>query len=390
MWRALRLFAFLTGLAALCVPAAAEPGVTADTIVFGQVAALEGPAGALGREMRAGIVAAFEEANRSGGVKGRKLVLVSEDDGYDPTRSLEATKTLIAENKIFALIGAVGTPTSAATQPIAAEAGVPFVAPFTGAQFLREPFKPNVVNVRASYFQETEAMIERLTKDRGFSRIAVLFQDDAFGRAGLAGIQKALDKRGLRIAAEGHFERNTVAVKAALLAIEQANPEAIVMIGPYKPCAEFVKLARKLKVNAVFVAISFVGSNALAEALGPDGAGAGVVVTQVVPFPKDASLPVVARYHAALKAQDPTAKPGFVTLEGYLSGRLAVAALEKLAGEPQRKDFLKAVLANSFDLGGFTLNFGPENNQGSALVFLTILQSDGSFKPATSLARAGG
>jgi branched-chain amino acid transport system substrate-binding protein len=388
MWRAMRLFGVLTGLAALCVPAAAEPGVTADTIAFGQVAALEGPAGALGREMQAGIVAAFEEANRSGGVKGRKLVLLSDDDGYDPTRSLEATKRLIAGNKIFALIGAVGTPTSAAAQPVAAEAGVPFVAPFTGAQFLREPFKPNVVNLRASYFQETETMVERLTKDRGFSRIAVLFQDDAFGRAGLAGVQKALDKRGLALAAEGRFERNTVAVKTALLAIERASPEAIIMIGPYKPCAEFVKLARKLKVNAVFVAISFVGSNALADALGPDGAG--VVVTQVVPFPKDASLPVVARYHAALKAQDPTAKPGFVTLEGYLSGRLAIAALEKQEGEPLRKDFLKTVFANSFDLGGFMLNFGPENNQGSALVFLTILQSDGSFKAATALARSGG
>ncbi len=380
--------ALLAGMLALSAPAAAETGVAPDTIVFGQVAALDGPAGALGRQMQAGILAAFEEANRSGGVKGRKLVLVSEDDGYEPTRSIEATKKLIAEGKVFALIGAVGAATSAATQPIAAEAGVPFIAPFTGAQFLRAPFKPNVVNVRASYFQETEALVERLAKDRGATRIAVLYQDDAFGRAGLMGVQMALDKRGLKLAAEGRFERNTVAVKTAFLAIERASPEAIVMVGPYKPCAEFVKLARKLDLDALFAALSFVGSDALAKELGADGAG--VVVTQVVPFPMDAALPVAARYQAALKARDADAKPGFATLEGYLAGRLAIAALEMEAGEPRRKDFLNTIFANSFDLGGLNLSFGPQNNQGSSQVFLTILQSDGSIRPATDLTRAGG
>jgi branched-chain amino acid transport system substrate-binding protein len=380
--------ALLAGLLVSIAPAAAEPGVTPDGIVFGQVAALEGPAGALGRQMQAGILAAFEEANRSGGVKGRKLVLNSEDDGYEPALSIEATKKLIAQDKIFALIGAVGTPTSAATQPIAAEAGVPFIAPFTGAQFLRSPFKPNVVNVRASYFQEAETIVERLAKDRGATRIAVLYQDDAFGKAGLMGVQLALDKRGLKIAAEGRFERNTVAVKTAFLAIEKADPEAVIMIGPYKPCAEFVKLARKLKLDALFAAISFVGSNALAQELGADGAG--VVVTQVVPFPKDGGLPVAARYQAALKALDADAKPGFVTLEGYIAGRLAIAALERAPGEPQRKQLLDTIFANSFDLGGLNLSFGPENNQGSSQVFLTILQSDGSIRPATDLIRAGG
>jgi branched-chain amino acid transport system substrate-binding protein len=388
MRKALIRCTLLAGMLASSAPAAAETGVTPDTIVFGQVAALEGPAGALGRQMQEGILAAFEEANRAGGVKGRKLVLISEDDGYEPTRSIEATKKLIVEGKVFALIGAVGTPTSAGAQPIAAEAGVPFMAPFTGAQFLRAPFKPNVVNVRASYFQETEAIVERLAKDKGVTRIAVLYQDDAFGRAGLAGVQMALDKRGLKLAAEGRFERNTVAVKTAFLAIEKANPEAVVMVGPYKPCAEFVKLARKFNLDALFAAVSFVGSDALAKELGADGAG--VLVTQVVPFPKDGSMPLLARYQAALKARDADAKPDFVTLEGYVAGRLAVAALELERGDPQRKDFLDTVFANSFDLGGLTLSFGPENNQGSTQVFLTILQSDGTIRPATDLTGAGG
>ena len=170
MWRTFLLYSVLQALLGMSIAAAAEPGVTSDTITFGQVAAFEGPAAALGKDMRVGIVAAFEEANRAGGVKGRKLALISEDDGYEPAKSMAATKKLIEGGKVFGLIGAVGTPTSAATQPITAEAGVPFIAPFTGAQLLRDPLKKNVVNLRASYFQETETMVERLTKDKGLQK----------------------------------------------------------------------------------------------------------------------------------------------------------------------------------------------------------------------------
>src|ERR1700722_62322 len=149
-----------------------EDGVNKDKIVFGQVAALEGPAQALGQGMREGIVAAFEEANRAGGVAGRKLELKSVDDGYEPDRTIGAVKKMISEDGVFALVGSAGTPTSSAGQPIATEAKVPFIGPFTGAAFLRDPYNRYVVNVRSSYFQETEAWIEHLTKDLGLSRIA--------------------------------------------------------------------------------------------------------------------------------------------------------------------------------------------------------------------------
>ena len=181
---------------------AADPGVASDKIVFGQVAALDGPAAALGLGMREGLRAAFAEVNAKGGVKGRKLELVSKDDGYEPNKSIEATKQMLTEDKVFALLGPVGTPTSAATQPIAAEAGVPFIGAFTGAEFLRNPYKPNVVNVRASYFQETEEMVERLTKDLKVERIAILYQDDALRprrpRRRPEGAGKAQDDAGLR------------------------------------------------------------------------------------------------------------------------------------------------------------------------------------------------
>jgi branched-chain amino acid transport system substrate-binding protein len=369
--------------------ALADPGVTADKILFGQDAALDGPASALGQGMRDGINAAFAEANKGGGIKGHTLELVSADDGYEPTKAIAAAKKLIDEDKVFALVGPVGTPTSAAVEPIAAEAGVPFIGPFTGAEFLRDPAKTHVVNVRASYFQETEAMVQHLTEDLGVKSIAIFYQDDSFGQAGLAGVKKALEKRQMALAAEGTYERNTTAVKSGLLAIQKAKPEAVIMIGAYKPCAEFIKLAQQIKLDAVFVNISFVGSDALAKELGP--AGAGVVVTQVVPFPQDNSIPLIASYQAAFKAANPAAKPGFVSLEGYMVGRLVVAALGKIEGEITRKALLEAIAkTGTFDLGGVKLGYGPGNNRGSSEVFLTVIQPDGTFKAVTKLSKASG
>jgi ABC-type branched-subunit amino acid transport system substrate-binding protein len=370
------------------ISAFAEDGVSADKIVFGQATALEGPASALGQGMKMGLEAAFAEINKAGGVKGRKLELKSVDDGYEPTKSIEAVKKLLEEHKVFAIAGAVGTPTAAATQPIATAAGAPFIGAFTGAEFLREPYKPLVMNIRASYFQETEAMVEHLTKDLGASRIAIMYQDDAFGQAGLAGIKKALDKRQMQLAGEGTFERNTLAVKAALLAIRRVGPQAVVMISPYKPAAEFIKVAKQIQFDATFVNISFVGSDALAKELGP--AGAGVVITQVVPFPKDAAIPVVGRYQASLKASAPDAQPGFVSLEGYLVGRAIIAALEKVNGEPTRKALIEAVQkTGTFDLGGFKLAYSDSSNRGSDHVFLTVIQADGSFKAVDHLEKPG-
>ena len=367
--------------------AAVEPLVTADRIVFGQAAALGGPASALGTGMRQGILAAFAEANKAGGVKGRKLELVSKDDGYEPRRSAATTRELIEKDRVFALLGPVGTPTSAAAQPVAAETEVPFIGPFTGAEFLRDAMLDNVVNLRASYFQETEVMVERLTKDLGVSKIAVFYQNDSFGNAGLSGVKLALGKRNLRLAAEGTYERNTVAVSDGLAAIAKEKPEAVVMVGTYKPCAEFIRQAKQAKLNAAFVVISFVGSDALAADLGE--AGPGVVVTQVVPFPRDASIPVVKRYQAALKAAEASATPGFVSLEGYLVGRLAIAALGRLDGAPTREAFLNSILSGApVDIDGFGLNYGAGKNQGSDKVFLTAIGPGGAFRAVDRLQRS--
>ena len=367
-------------------PAQAENGVAPDRIVFGQAAVLQGPASALGLGMKEGLLAAFGEVNRKGGVHGRQIKLISVDDGYEPSKSIAATRKLIEDDKVFALIGPVGTPTAVAAQPIAGAARVPFIGAFTGASFLRNPKLDNVINIRASYDAETEAWVRHLTEDLKIKRIAIFYQDDAFGRAGLSGFEKAMKKRGLPIVAEGTYERNTTAVKTALLALRKAAPEAVVMVGAYQPSAEFIKLARKIEFNPVFVNISFVGASALAKALGNEGAG--VIVSQVVPFPWDASIKVISDYQAAIKAADPKAEPEFVSLEGYLVGRLAIAALERAGPEPTRAGLLKVIKeSGAFDVGGLTMTFGPDDNEGLDKVFMTVIQPDGSFKAVDRLIR---
>lgn len=363
------------------------PGVSAERILFGQSAAFSGPAQELGKNMNLGILAAFQEANQRGGVHGRQLELVYRDDAYEPEAAIKNTQELIKQEGVFALIGAVGTPTSRSATPVAAESGVPYVAPFTGAAFLRDPEWNNIINLRASYYQETEEMVARLTTDLGIERIAVIYQDDSYGRAGYRGVLGALERRrGTRVelVAIGVYPRNTTAVKAALLDLRRGNPEAVIIIGAYEPVAALIAWTRNTGLNPVFLTVSFVGSNALARELGT--AGAGVLVTQVVPFPTDSSIPVVAAYHRALAAYHPDAVPGFVSLEGYLAGRLAIASLEGCGRAVSRACFLESLRRTDvIDLDGFALRYGEEDNQGSDEVFLTVIGRDGRYHAIETL-----
>lgn len=359
------------------------PGVFEDRVVFGQSAAFSGPAQELGIGMRLGIEAAFHEANQSGGVHGRRLELVTLDDGYEPEAAIANTQQLISEERVFALIGEVGTPTSRSATPVAAEADTPFVAPFTGAAFLRDDSWTNIVNLRASYAQETEEMVARMTEDLGIERIAIMYQDDSFGRTGYEGALAALNRRSMRPAAIGLYPRNTTAVKTGLVDLMAGEPEGVIIVGAYRPVAELIAWARHSGFDPVFITISFVGSNALAQALEElGGYGEGVYVTQVVPFPTDASLPVVDSYLRALSDYDPGAEPGFVSLEGYLSGRLAVAGLEGCGAGLTRPCFLDTLLtARELVLDEFPLSYGEGDNQGSDRVFLTVIGPEGRYQP---------
>lgn len=360
-------------------------GIYDDRIVFGQSAALGGPAQELGLNMQLGIQAAFEERNQLGGVHGRRLELFSLDDRYEPELAATNTQHLIQEEEVFALIGAVGTPTSRSATPVAAEANVPYVAPFTGAEFLRDPEWKNILNLRASYYQETEEMVERMTTDLGFERIAVLYQDDSFGQAGLTGALLALERRGMQPAAVGLYPRNTTAIKTAVLDLRNAQPQGIIIIGAYEPVGTFIAWAKNVGMrNVVFMTVSFVGSNALAEQLGPRGHG--VFVTQVVPFPTDDTTPIVDSYLEALENYDPDAIPGFVSLEGYMAGRLAIASLDRCGREVDRECFLNILSqTETIDIDDFELQYGPDDNQGSDTVFLTVIGRFGEYYPARTL-----
>ena len=373
--------------AATAVPdAAAEVGVTESAILFGQSAAFTGPAEELGKNMRLGIQAAFNERNERGGVHGRTLELETLDDAYEPEAAIANTRRLIHDAGVFAIIGAVGTPTSLAAVPVATEAGVPYVAPFTGAAFLREADGrgTHVLNLRASYDDETEAMVAHLIADLGIERIAVMYQDDSFGRAGHAGARQALAKRGMAPVAVGVYPRNTTAVKTALLDVRAGDPEAVILVGAYEPVAALIAWARHIDFKPVFITISFVGSNALARELGV--AGAGVFVTQVVPFPADDEPPVAPAYRRALVAMSPDSTPGFVSFEGYLAGRLAIAALDSCGRDVDRACFLGVLRqSEAVDIDGLELRFGTDDNQGSDSVFLTMIDSSGGYRPITSL-----
>lgn len=360
-------------------------GVSDDRVLFGQSAAFSGPAQELGTNMRLGIEAAFNEINEAGGVHGRILKLVTLDDAYEPEAAVTNTLRLIEEENVFALIGEVGTPTSRSATPVAAAAGVPFIAPFTGAEFLRDDEWENIINLRASYYQETEEMVSRLTQDLGITRIGVLYQDDSYGRAGYRGVRIALDRRDMEPVSIGLYPRNTTAVKTALLDLNRGAPEAVIMIGAYEPVAAMVELARHTGMDPIFLTVSFVGSNALANELGADGSG--VYVTQVVPFPTDDSIPIVSSYLRALSSFNSFADPGFVSFEGYLAGRLAIEGLKRCGPDIDRGCFLDMLNSTEeIDIDGFKLRFGNDN-QGSDEVFITVIGDDGEYYPVDVLNR---
>ncbi|HEY4374891.1 MAG TPA: ABC transporter substrate-binding protein [Burkholderiales bacterium] len=363
-------------LATLPRIAHAENGVDADSIVLGQSCPLSGPAAELGTDMRLGAQLCFNEVNQKGGLFGRQIKLITLDDGYEPDRAVANTKRLIEQDRVFALFGYVGTPTSNAALPLFTRANVPFFGAFTGAESLRKPFNRNIFNVRASYFDETEKIVEQLT-NLGMQRIAVLYQNDAYGQAGLAGVQHALDKRKMKAVGQATVERNSVVVDPAVKALVPAQADVIIMISAYKSIAAFVKAAKKAGYHGVFHNVSFVGARALAEELGPDGNG--VAISQVVPFPYANSIPIVREYQQALKAGS-SAGISFTSLEGYIAGRTLVEGLRR-TGKDLTRDKLIAALETmrQADIGGFNINFTPTDHNGSSFVELTMIGQKMNF-----------
>jgi branched-chain amino acid transport system substrate-binding protein len=366
-----------TLLAALCFAAAPAfaQGVTESQVLLGQSVVLSGPAQQLGKDMQQGANLYFGVVNKSGGVHGRKIVVKTLDDGYEATRAADNTRKLINDEKVFALFGYVGTPTSAASMPIFTEARVPFVGAFTGAESLRNPVNPYIFNVRASYYDETEAIVQHLTA-MSVNKIAVFYQNDAYGQAGLAGVERALKKRNLEVTTKNTVERNTVDVKKAVDEMVKAQPQAVILISAYSSCAAFIREMKRAGSNPTFWNVSFVGSKALAKEL--DKEGRGVQISQVMPFPWDSSIPVVKEYRKLL--EEAKGEPGFGTLEGFIAAKVMVEGLRRAGKKLDRDGFVRAMESiNEFDVGGFKVSYSPTNHSGSKFVDLTIISKDQKF-----------
>ncbi len=373
--RCLKTSFTLSLLVGLLFPAAglADKTVPVRPIYLGQSCALTGPSRNLGLEMRAGLLAAFSEANQIGGVSGREIILLSRDDGYEPYRAVQNTRRFIDKDKVFLLIGEVGTPTSEAVIAITEKERIPFFAPYSGAEFLRTPFKKYVINIRGSYYQEMEKIVSYYVDTLKLSRLACFYQNDSFGYAGLKGAEIALQKRGLQLVSTGTYERNTVAVLGGMKDIYKNSPQAVLLVGAYASCVEIIKLSKLRYSDTVhFSNISFVGSIALQKALGDFGKN--VIISQVVPFPWDSKIPLVRDYILALETYQHEQTPGFTSFEGYIAGRLFTAIAREVEGELTREKFISAMEERGrFDLGGVELTFGPGDHQGMDTIFLTTI-----------------
>lgn len=356
----------------------AENGVADNRILLGQSAALTGPAAALGTAMRDGALAYFDAVNAAGGVSGRQIALTTLDDGYDPARAGPNTDTLINKEHVFALFGYVGTPTSNAAQTWVDKEGIPFFAPMTGAQSFREPFNKNIFNIRDGYAAETEKIVEHL-EAMGVKRTAVLYQNDAYGKSGLEGVEQALKKRNLEVVATAVVERNSVDVAAAVAKMKAAKPKAIVMISAYKSSAAFIREMRKNNDQVPFFwNVSFVGSRALADALGAEANG--VMISQVMPSPLDETLTVVKEYRK-LYLTKPGREADYASLEGFIAAKVFVEGLRHIKGEPTRKNFIQALeTMGAYNLGGYTVKFGPGKHNGSNYVDLSIITRGGRIQ----------
>jgi ABC-type branched-subunit amino acid transport system substrate-binding protein len=363
----------LAGTAAM----AALPSLRAqgDRILLAQSAPFTGPAAQLGIQFHQGAKVYFDQLNAQGGLHKRPVEIVKLDDGYEPDRCAENTRKLIAEDPL-ALFGYIGTPTSVAALPIATAAKMPFVAPFTGAMALRQPLNRYAFHIRASYNDETELIVKQLTS-LGLHKIAVFYQNDAYGKAGLDGVELAMKSRNMKVLAQAPFERNTVAVAPAVKTLVAAQPDAIVQIGAYKACAAFIRQARAAGFGGTFFNVSFVGTQALADELGKEAAG--VVVSQVVPSPYNAARPITREFLQAVKKAGGDHQANFSSMEGYLAAKVLAEGLRR--GKPTRDGLIAGLESvSNEDFGGFSVSFSPNDHVASKFVELSMLTGDGKVR----------
>lgn len=354
----------------------AEDGVKDNEIILGSSLALEGHSSFLGTQTLHGAMAYLNSINEKGGVNNRTIKIISYNDNYDPATCEENTRKLIEQDKVFALCNYVGTPTTLQALPLIKKAHIPLFGLFTGSEALRRPVIKEVFNVRSSYYQETQGIVTKLWDIFGVRKFAVFYQNDSYGQAGLKGVEIALQKLGSEPVVAASYERGTILITEALNTIRAALPEAIIMVGTYTPTANFVQSAKWSNFDPYFHSVSFVGAEQLALLIGAGRDSDGVIVTQVVP-PPGSKIPALQEYRDLLQKYYPADKPNFVSLEGFINAKVLVAVLNKMGKSPSREGFIQAAESiKNLDVGlDHTINFDPNNHQGSDAVYLTVIKN---------------
>jgi ABC-type branched-subunit amino acid transport system substrate-binding protein len=354
---------------------AKTPGVTDSQILIGSCSALDGPARYLGLQTIVGATTYLNHINAEGGVNGRKIQLLAFDDGYEPANAENCFKRLQKEG-IFAAGFFVGTPTAAKYVPLAEAAKIPVVGLFTGAEMLYTPLKHYVMNVRASYNDETREQVENLWNALGIHKIGVIYQDDAFGQSVLGGLELALKKHSAAPAGTGTFARNTVDVEKGIAAVRAANPGAVLLVGPYAPVAEIVKKAHASGWHPIFLTVSFVGTEKFISEAGTDADG--TVITQVVPPYTRTDFPTVELYRESLKKFYPSEQPSFVSLEGFVDAMVLVEGLKRSGKDLTRERLISALESiQSKDVGlgpKLTLKYSGTRHKGFDQIYTTVIR----------------
>jgi ABC-type branched-subunit amino acid transport system substrate-binding protein len=346
-----------------------------NVIKLGQSLPLTGPLAELGSEYRDGALAYFKWINSKGGVHGRRIELVTIDDGYVVDKTVENAKKLLDQDNVFAFFGMFGSANYGALLPLINERNVPSVAPYTGSDALRAQVSPNTFWLRASYGDETEKIVDQLTT-LGINRIAVFYQDDAFGKAGLAGVENALKKRQLKVLATGVYDKTKNDISEAIKVIGAAEPQAVVMISTYKPTAAFVKQMRLAGRLPQFFALSVVGYKALQTELGKEAAG--IALSQVVPYPWSSSVPLVREFDALPKDMQPKAGVTYTTFEGFIAAKVMVEGLRRAGPQLTREKLVGAFESmRLYDAGGFAVAYSGSERLGSRFAEVTIVSNSG-------------
>lgn len=368
--RSLCAAALAASLAPAAFGAAGEPGVSDHEIALGQIIALTGPLAAITPDIVNGANAWFAQVNEKGGVHGRKVRLVTLDDGYLPDNTVKAARQLIDQDKVFALLNVTGTGNVAAIQPMLLKEKMPLLGPITGADVLRRPTQPNLFHLRASYGDETEKIVQHLVT-LGTQKISVVYLDNGLGKDGFAGVEKALKRRGMKLHSGAAVLQDASDVDKAVAALAASQPDVILMITTGKATVDFIKQYNARARGMRYYAISVMGTQATLKALGPDGVG--VVVTSVVPFPWAAS-PAAREFREAMQKAGYENNISFIGFESYLNAKLMTEGLKRAGPSPTRAKFTAAMEKMSrYDLGGVEVGYSKGNHEGSHYVELTII-----------------